>query len=95
MFEMSPHPLVGVQFGGVGGKILNIQAWPVTVDQLLDAAGLVGLQIVPDQDQAPPDMPQQVGDENGDLSRCDRSAADQHEEAAIRCHPGDCREFGP
>ena len=95
MLEIAPDPLIGVELGSVRGEILQREPTAVVVDEPPDRGGLVGVDIVPDEDDPAVDMMEQVPEEYEYLRGGNRAAADQDVELPLRADARDGRELGP
>lgn len=89
MFEVAPNPFVGVEFRGVGRQIFKRQALLVVKDEVSDRLSLVGLEVVPNQDNSAADMAQQVTKKYEDLRRGNCALADKNEKALVGGDAGD------
>lgn len=95
MFEIAPHPLVGVELGGVRGQVLEREPAGVVQSESLDRGGLVRLDVVPDEDDPPAHVTKQVPEEDEDLFGGDGSTAHQDVELPTVADPGDRGELRP
>lgn len=69
-FREGPDPLIGVQFGRVGRQELQVEARdPVT--QRLDGGPFVDSSVVPEHDDRPPQVPEEMAEELTDLGLAD------------------------
>ena len=69
-FREGPDPLVGVQFGRVGRQELKVEARnPVT--QPVDRGPFVDASIVPEHDDRPPQVPEEMAEELTDFGLVD------------------------
>ena len=73
VFAMAPDVLRGIQFRGVGGQVLHVDATVLGRDEVLHQPAAMGRQTVPHQQQFPRNMPQQVFEKRHHLWRADRS----------------------
>ena len=95
MFEITPHPLVGVELGGVRGQVLEREPAGVVQSESLDRGGLVRFDVVPDQDDLPPHVTKQVLEEDENLLGGDGSATHKDVELPLVADPGDRGELRP
>lgn len=95
LLEISPDPLVGIELGSVGRKILQAEALPVITHELPDGGGLVGSDVVPHQDDPAAHVAQQMPEEHEHLRGGDTSAAYQDVQLALRADARDGGELGP
>ena len=95
LFEIPPYPLIGVEFGGVRGQILEREPAGVVLSELLDGDGLVLVDVVPDQNDPPVHVTQQVPQKDQDLFGCDGSPAHQDIQLAPVADSGDRGELRP
>lgn len=95
LFEVAPDPFVRVEFGGIGGKVLHREPLAAVLNAASDGSGLVGLDVVPDEDNPTAYMAEQVPEEHQHLWGGDRSAANQNVELPIGADTGDSGELGP
>ena len=95
LLEIAPDPLVGVEFGGVRGEILQREPTAVVVDEPPDRGGLVGVDVVPDEDDPAAHVPEQMPEEHEHLRGGNRAAADQDIKLPLRADARDGRELGP
>ncbi len=65
------------------------------VDEILDGFGFVGSKVVPDQDDAAPDVAQKVTKKNHELGFRDCTATNQDEKAIVCSYAGNGRNLGP
>jgi hypothetical protein len=93
--EIAPDPFVGVEFGGVGWEVLEDQSMMVLADEPFDRHRLVRVDVVPDQDDAAPDVAEQMTKEDEDLRGGDGPGADQDVELPLPADAGDGGELRP
>lgn len=91
-----PDGLVGIEFGGIGGEALQVQAREAAA-QGADGFALVGFAIVPDHEEVAAKVPQQMTQEMADFGLLDVLAMKlgiQPEPAALRAdrHRGNARD---
>jgi hypothetical protein len=68
--EVSPPVLVRIEFGGVAGQELQVQA-SATAQPVTQGSAAVGAEVIPHHDDAPAQMPEQVAQESDDLLLAD------------------------
>lgn len=69
-FREGPDPLIGVEFGRVGRQELKVEARdPVT--QRVDGGPFVDPSVVPEHDDRPPQVPEEMAKELTDLGLAD------------------------
>jgi len=65
-----PDALVGVEFGSVGGKVLEVEARNPTAESA-NALSSMDLEAIPDHEDRPPEMAEEVTQEFDDLGLAD------------------------
>lgn len=93
VLEVTPEPLVGVEFRGVGRQGFDGKAGAMLIDKVLHGFGFVGVEIVPDKNDMSANMAKQMAQEDQDLGRCDTSPADEDEKASIKAHENFGQEY--
>ena len=91
LFHPSPQPLVGIEFGGVGGQPIDAQAGLVLGEGGPSLFRAMGIQTIPKQEEGAWNPMQQVADEADDLRAGD--GAPHQTEVGVRAG-GDRRDGG-
>src|SRR5271169_832948 len=94
LFPMRPQILHRIEFGSIGGKKLQPQAPSLLLDEVPHRAATMGRQSVPDDQQLPRNMPQQMREKLDDLPAADGARKQPEVEVPPR-YPRDRRQCLP
>jgi hypothetical protein len=94
MLEIVPNPFIGVEFGRVTRQLLQLEAGGGTLgEKVFDGLGAVDRGAIPDYEQRPREMAEQVAQEADHLGTAERLLPDLHEQPSVHRQATDHREM--
>ena len=94
MLEIVPNPFIGVEFGCVARQLLQLEAGGGTLgEKVFDGLSAVDRGAIPDYEQRPREMAEQVAQEADHLRAAERLLPDLHEQPSVHRQATDHREL--